>query len=53
MCGAIRLLPPTSSDRGALLSTGYVFMAWYLVAKHRNKFTFTYMFMSGVRVAQS
>jgi len=31
---------PYTSWRGAYLSTGFVFMAWYLV-KHRHNFTFT------------
>jgi len=41
MCGAIPQLPHTSSGCGAYLSTGYVFLAWYLV-KHRDMFTFSF-----------
>jgi hypothetical protein len=40
MRGVIIPLPNTSSWRGALLRTSYVFMAWYLV-KHRDNFIFT------------
>jgi len=40
MCGALPSLPHTSSWRGAYLSTGYVFRAWYLV-KHMETLTFT------------
>jgi hypothetical protein len=38
---AIPLLPYKFMRRGAYLSTGYVFMAWYLV-KYRNNFTLLY-----------
>jgi len=38
MRGAISPFHNTSSWHGAWLSTGYVFMAWYLV-KHRDNFT--------------
>jgi len=39
------VVPPpthTSSWRGALFGTGYIFMAWYLV-QPRDSFTFTYV----------
>jgi hypothetical protein len=38
MCGAIYPLPHTL--HGVVLSTGYVFMVWYLV-KHRGNFAVT------------
>jgi hypothetical protein len=38
--GAIPPFPHVSSWRGAHFSTGYVFVAWYLV-KHRDNFAFT------------
>jgi len=34
--GAIPQLPHTSSCRGASLSTGYLFMAWYLVKRRES-----------------
>jgi uncharacterized membrane protein len=40
MRGAITPLPHASSWHGSWLSTGYVFIVWYLV-KHRDNFTFT------------
>jgi len=46
MCGAMIPLPHTLSCQGTLLSTGYDFMAWYLV-KHRDNFTFTFYNLLG------
>jgi hypothetical protein len=43
MLGAIPPLLHTSSWRGAYLSVGYVYMAWYLV-KPRDNFTFNFTY---------
>jgi hypothetical protein len=40
MCGTIPPLPHMSAWHGAWLSTGYIFMVWYLL-KHRDNFAFT------------
>jgi len=45
MRGAMSPFSHTSSCRGAYLSTGYVFMAWYL-DNPRDNFTFTYVYNS-------
>jgi len=55
MLGAIPPLTLTSSQRGAELRTGYVFVSWCLV-KHRDNFTFTFSrthFKSPFRSLQS
>jgi hypothetical protein len=46
MCGAIPQFPAMSSCHCAYLSTGYVFMAWYLV-QHRDKFYLPVSFKDG------
>jgi hypothetical protein len=43
MHGAIPAHPHTSSWHDVYLSTGYIFMVWYL-DKHRDNFTFTVFF---------
>jgi len=42
--GAILPFPHVPSWHGVELSTGHVFMAWYLV-KHRDYFAFTFTFL--------
>jgi hypothetical protein len=49
MHGAIPPFPNMSSWRGAGLSTGYIFMTWYLI-KHRENFTVTIQW-SGQKIA--